>query len=99
MGSSSSATETILPQCIEEGKQLSLDQQETSFDSKKAVWCKLSTPKHRFIMWQMVHSNLLTRDNLVKKHVSMDSAYCPSDAKYQEVVGGLALAKFFSIAS
>ncbi|XP_060965179.1 uncharacterized protein LOC115720071 [Cannabis sativa] len=27
VGSSSSATETILPQCIEEGKQLSLDQQ------------------------------------------------------------------------
>uniref|UniRef100_A0A803NTK6 Reverse transcriptase zinc-binding domain-containing protein n=1 Tax=Cannabis sativa TaxID=3483 RepID=A0A803NTK6_CANSA len=50
---------------------------ETSFDSKKAVWCKLSRPKHRFIMWQMVHSNLLTRDNLVKKHVSIDSAYCP----------------------
>ncbi|KAF4382267.1 hypothetical protein G4B88_011597 [Cannabis sativa] len=50
---------------------------ETSFDSKKAVWCKLSTPKHRFIMWQMVHSNLLTRDNLVKKHFSIDSAYCP----------------------
>ncbi|XP_062080565.1 uncharacterized protein LOC133785332 [Humulus lupulus] len=43
----------------------------------KVVWCKMSTPKHRFIIWQAVLGHLLTRDNLIKCHVQVDSSICP----------------------
>ncbi|XP_062075200.1 uncharacterized protein LOC133779229 [Humulus lupulus] len=35
-------------------------------DYYKAVWCKLSLPKHRFLLWQVVNTHLLTLDNLCR---------------------------------
>ncbi|XP_062117273.1 uncharacterized protein LOC133831119 [Humulus lupulus] len=54
----------------------------TSWEQENAsyanvVWCKLSIPKHRFIMWQSVQGHLLTRDKLLHCHVRVDSNLCP----------------------
>uniref|UniRef100_A0A803PR65 Reverse transcriptase domain-containing protein n=1 Tax=Cannabis sativa TaxID=3483 RepID=A0A803PR65_CANSA len=43
----------------------------------KSVWCNVSLPKHRFIMWQVVHGNLLTKDNFAKFHIALESCICP----------------------
>uniref|UniRef100_A0A803P402 Reverse transcriptase zinc-binding domain-containing protein n=1 Tax=Cannabis sativa TaxID=3483 RepID=A0A803P402_CANSA len=43
----------------------------------KSVWCYALVPKHRFILWQVVHGNLLTRDNFAKFHITLDSCICP----------------------
>ncbi|XP_062089258.1 uncharacterized protein LOC133795819 [Humulus lupulus] len=43
----------------------------------KVVWCKLSLPKHRFILWQAILGHLLTRDNLIKCHIPLESCLCP----------------------
>ncbi|XP_060965529.1 uncharacterized protein LOC133034457 [Cannabis sativa] len=43
----------------------------------KSVWCNFSLPKHKFILWQLVHGHLLTRDNFQKFHIILDSSYCP----------------------
>ncbi|XP_062075893.1 uncharacterized protein LOC133780025 [Humulus lupulus] len=32
----------------------------------QAVWCKLVIPKHRFLLWQVVNSHLLTGDNMLR---------------------------------
>uniref|UniRef100_A0A803P0P7 Reverse transcriptase zinc-binding domain-containing protein n=1 Tax=Cannabis sativa TaxID=3483 RepID=A0A803P0P7_CANSA len=37
----------------------------------KAIWNYLNLPKHRFVLWQIVNSHLLTRDNLRKFHVEI----------------------------
>lgn len=39
--------------------------QSTVFPGYKQVWCRLATPKHRFIFWLAVPTKLLTRDRLV----------------------------------
>ncbi|XP_062118369.1 uncharacterized protein LOC133831986 [Humulus lupulus] len=46
-------------------------------DYYKAVWCKLSLPKHRFLLWQVVNSHLLTLDNLSRFKVHIESPLCP----------------------
>ncbi|XP_062118953.1 uncharacterized protein LOC133832659 [Humulus lupulus] len=46
-------------------------------DYYKVVWCKLSLPKHRFLLWQVVNANLLTLDNLHRFNVHIDSSLCP----------------------
>lgn len=38
----------------------------TAFPLSHVVWCSSSTPKHRFILWLVVHRKLLTRDRLNK---------------------------------
>uniref|UniRef100_A0A803Q8J2 Reverse transcriptase zinc-binding domain-containing protein n=1 Tax=Cannabis sativa TaxID=3483 RepID=A0A803Q8J2_CANSA len=43
----------------------------------KAIWSFLSLPKHQFILWQIVNSHLLTRDNLSKFHIPLESRNCP----------------------
>ncbi|XP_062075819.1 uncharacterized protein LOC133779939 [Humulus lupulus] len=43
----------------------------------RTVWSKLILPKHRFMLWQVVKSQLLTRDNLSRLHVHMTSVLCP----------------------
>ncbi|XP_062112163.1 uncharacterized protein LOC133823410 [Humulus lupulus] len=43
----------------------------------KAVWCSLSVPRHRFILWQLVLGHLLTRDNLVRCQIDVSSKFCP----------------------
>ncbi|XP_060969841.1 uncharacterized protein LOC133037051 [Cannabis sativa] len=42
----------------------------------KAVWCNLLLPKHRFILWQVVHGHLLTRDNFSKFHIELETKGC-----------------------
>ncbi|XP_062093919.1 uncharacterized protein LOC133799949 [Humulus lupulus] len=46
----------------------SLCQQQ--IDYHRAVWCRLSIPKHIFLLWQTVNTQLLTCDNLL----SLDDA-------------------------
>ncbi|XP_060972533.1 uncharacterized protein LOC133038408 [Cannabis sativa] len=43
----------------------------------KAVWNRYNIPKHRFILWQTVHTQLLTRDQLAIFHISILSSDCP----------------------
>uniref|UniRef100_A0A803NRD3 Reverse transcriptase zinc-binding domain-containing protein n=1 Tax=Cannabis sativa TaxID=3483 RepID=A0A803NRD3_CANSA len=50
----------------------------------KTVWCNLSLPEHRFILWQVVHGHLLTRDNFSKCHVEIDSKCCPMCSNEEE---------------
>ncbi|XP_062075097.1 uncharacterized protein LOC133779116 [Humulus lupulus] len=53
----------------------SLCQQQ--IDYHRAIWCRLSIPKHRFLLWQTVNSQLLTCDNLLKLCMALDSLLCP----------------------
>ncbi|XP_062075642.1 uncharacterized protein LOC133779742 [Humulus lupulus] len=46
-------------------------------DYGPSVWCKLSVPKHRFVLWQAVNNHLLTRDLLHISHVNIPSLTCP----------------------
>ncbi|XP_062100131.1 uncharacterized protein LOC133806013 [Humulus lupulus] len=48
-----------------------------SISFAKGVWCRLSVPKHRFILWQSVLSHLLSRDNLLRCHIYIASSSCP----------------------
>ncbi|XP_062118795.1 uncharacterized protein LOC133832472 [Humulus lupulus] len=52
-----------------------LDQQRV--DYYRTVWSKIILPKHRFMLWQVVNSQLLTRDNLNRVHIEMNSLVCP----------------------
>ncbi|XP_062075630.1 uncharacterized protein LOC133779723 [Humulus lupulus] len=52
-----------------------LNQQTVTYCS--AVWCKLSLPKHRFMLWQVINEQLLTRDNLLKLHILVPVNLCP----------------------
>ncbi|XP_062103417.1 uncharacterized protein LOC133814477 [Humulus lupulus] len=53
------------------------------------VWCNLSMPKHRFILWQATLGHLLTRDNLIKCHLQISSELCPVCELQQECHGHL----------
>ncbi|XP_062075248.1 uncharacterized protein LOC133779285 [Humulus lupulus] len=46
-------------------------------DYHRAVWCRLSIPKHRFLLWQAVNSQLLTCDNMLRFCLALDSIMCP----------------------
>ncbi|XP_062099886.1 uncharacterized protein LOC133805741 [Humulus lupulus] len=46
-------------------------------DYKNAVWCRTILPKHMFLLWMVVNSFLLTRDNLAKCTIPLDSPLCP----------------------
>ncbi|XP_062093733.1 uncharacterized protein LOC133799749 [Humulus lupulus] len=50
--------------------------QRYSVGFAKAVWCSLSVPKHRFILWQLVLGHLLTRNNLVWCRIDVSSKIC-----------------------
>ncbi|XP_062113464.1 uncharacterized protein LOC133824560 [Humulus lupulus] len=58
--------------------------QRDNVDYAKAVWCSLSVPKHRFILWQSVLGHLLTRDNLMKCQISFISLLCPVCKREEE---------------
>ncbi|XP_062103920.1 uncharacterized protein LOC133815046 [Humulus lupulus] len=42
-----------------------------------AVWCKLTLPKHIFLLWQVVNAQLLTRDNLIRLHIQVTNLFFP----------------------
>ncbi|XP_062075636.1 uncharacterized protein LOC133779733 [Humulus lupulus] len=48
------------------------------------VWNRMSVPKHRFIIWQVVNDNLLTRDHLQKVLQHLDSSLCPVCCQLEE---------------
>ncbi|XP_062104088.1 uncharacterized protein LOC133815248 [Humulus lupulus] len=50
----------------------------------KAVWSRLTVPKHRFILWQSILGHLLTRDNLIKCQISVNSCLCPVCERAEE---------------
>ncbi|XP_062114155.1 uncharacterized protein LOC133825193 [Humulus lupulus] len=41
------------------------------------VWCKLTLPKHQFLLWQVVNAHLLTRDNLIRFNLQVNNLLCP----------------------
>ncbi|XP_062103443.1 uncharacterized protein LOC133814510 [Humulus lupulus] len=43
----------------------------------KTVWCRLSAPKHQFILWLAVNQKLPTRDWLNYCHIPLTSLNCP----------------------
>ncbi|XP_062103589.1 uncharacterized protein LOC133814674 [Humulus lupulus] len=43
----------------------------------KVVWSSFSVPRHRFILWQAVLGHLLTRDNLARCPIEVNSVACP----------------------
>ncbi|XP_062080401.1 uncharacterized protein LOC133785161 [Humulus lupulus] len=53
----------------------SLNQQSMGYH--QAVWCKLFIPKHQFLLWHVVNSHLLTRDNMLRFNIKMDCLLCP----------------------
>ncbi|XP_062100396.1 uncharacterized protein LOC133806292 [Humulus lupulus] len=48
------------------------------------VWCNLTLPKHRFVLWQASLRHLLTRDNLLRCHLQLASILCPICELQQE---------------
>ncbi|XP_062099618.1 uncharacterized protein LOC133805450 [Humulus lupulus] len=52
-------------------------QNQQIVDYYSTVWCKLSLPKHRFLLWQVINEQLLTRDNLFKLHIVVPVQLCP----------------------
>ncbi|XP_062118672.1 uncharacterized protein LOC133832328 [Humulus lupulus] len=52
-----------------------LNQQVMAY--KNGVWCRTILPKHRFLLWMVVNSFLLTIDNLAKCTIPLDSLLCP----------------------
>ncbi|XP_062108179.1 uncharacterized protein LOC133819045 [Humulus lupulus] len=49
----------------------------TEVNYHRAIWSSLNLPKHRFFLWQVVNAHLLTKDNLSKFHIVLDSFLCP----------------------
>ncbi|XP_062114408.1 uncharacterized protein LOC133825493 [Humulus lupulus] len=49
----------------------------TQVSYRRAIWSSLNSPKHRFMLWQVVNSHLLTKDNMGKFHIVLDSSLCP----------------------
>ncbi|KAF4358331.1 hypothetical protein F8388_014601 [Cannabis sativa] len=47
----------------------------------KAVWSSITVPKHRFILWQVMNTHLLTRDKLSRFHIALNSNLCPKFIK------------------
>ncbi|XP_062085304.1 uncharacterized protein LOC133791390 [Humulus lupulus] len=52
--------------------------------SASVIWCNLSLPKHKFILWQASLRHLLTRDNLLRCHLQLTSYLCPICEVQQE---------------
>ncbi|XP_062103917.1 uncharacterized protein LOC133815045 [Humulus lupulus] len=44
---------------------------------KNAIWSRSILPKHRFLLWMVVNSFLLTRDNLAKVNIQLLNSLCP----------------------
>ncbi|KAF4396323.1 hypothetical protein G4B88_019123 [Cannabis sativa] len=68
MGSKSTGSSTIDEACIKF--------EEVKVDYASASWDKLIVPKHKFIFWQILNSQLLTRDYL-NRIIAIQSVLCP----------------------
>ncbi|XP_062114038.1 uncharacterized protein LOC133825058 [Humulus lupulus] len=44
---------------------------------KKTIWNRSILPKHRFLLWMVLNSYMLTRDNLAKVNLHLSSLLCP----------------------
>ncbi|XP_062103545.1 uncharacterized protein LOC133814624 [Humulus lupulus] len=53
-------------------------------DYYRTFWSKLILPKHRFMLWKVVNSQLLTRDSLSRLHVHMTTLICLVCERYPE---------------
>ncbi|XP_062114152.1 uncharacterized protein LOC133825189 [Humulus lupulus] len=51
---------------------------------KRTIWHRSILPKHRFMLWMVLNSYLLTRDNLAKVHMHLSSLLCPVCADHLE---------------
>ncbi|XP_062103340.1 uncharacterized protein LOC133814390 [Humulus lupulus] len=59
-----------------------LNKEKVSF--AHVVWCNLTLPKHKFILWQATLGHLLTTNNLVRCHMQLNSVMCPTCDMQQE---------------
>ncbi|KAF4378702.1 hypothetical protein F8388_006153 [Cannabis sativa] len=50
---------------------------QEQFGSNKVIWSSLNMPKHRFIFWQAINDQLLTRDKFAKFQIALDTTLCP----------------------
>ena len=42
---------------VQQGYRLLFDEQSTNFTWSRSVWCRLSIPKHKIIMWLAILGN------------------------------------------
>ncbi|XP_062075376.1 uncharacterized protein LOC133779430 [Humulus lupulus] len=63
---------------------------------EKAVWCRLTVPKHRFILWLAVNQKLLPRDLLHQCHLPIPSLLCPACSQEDESHSHLFFDSLFS---
>ncbi|KAF4404900.1 hypothetical protein G4B88_006286 [Cannabis sativa] len=57
---------------------------QEQFGSNKVIWSSLNMPKHRFIFWQAINDQLLTRDKFAKFQIALDTTLCPVCAVVEE---------------
>ncbi|XP_062075418.1 uncharacterized protein LOC133779475 [Humulus lupulus] len=50
----------------------------------RTIWSRIILPNHRFMLWQVVNSHLLTRDNLSRMQVQLASELCNVCDRMQE---------------
>ncbi|XP_030504957.2 uncharacterized protein LOC115719925 [Cannabis sativa] len=50
---------------------------QSPFEYIKFIWCSINMPKHRFIFWQAINSQLLSRDKFEHFHIKLDNVLCP----------------------
>ncbi|XP_062080108.1 uncharacterized protein LOC133784851 [Humulus lupulus] len=50
----------------------------------RTIWRRIILPNHRFMLWQVVNSHLLTRDNLSRMKIQITSELCPVCDRIQE---------------
>ncbi|XP_060965619.1 uncharacterized protein LOC133034534 [Cannabis sativa] len=52
----------------------------------RGVWSSINVPKHRFILWQVVNDQLLTRNKMLQFRVLLDNVECPVCAEVAESI-------------
>ncbi|XP_060969632.1 uncharacterized protein LOC133036883 [Cannabis sativa] len=85
----STVNETMVTAAIKRGKfsaklfYLSFIQAQ-KIDYARNIWNRMIVPKHRFIGWQIVNNQLLTRDNL-SRFMPISSPLCPVYCRENEL--------------
>uniref|UniRef100_A0A803PSF7 Reverse transcriptase zinc-binding domain-containing protein n=1 Tax=Cannabis sativa TaxID=3483 RepID=A0A803PSF7_CANSA len=49
---------------------------QQQFHYNSSMWSSLNVPKHRFMLWQVVNIQLLTRDKLEQFYIELDTKEC-----------------------
>ncbi|XP_062119263.1 uncharacterized protein LOC133833014 [Humulus lupulus] len=57
---------------------------QQKYEFYRTIWSRIVLPNHRFMLWQIVNSHLLTRDNLSRMQVQLTSEFCPVCDRFKE---------------